>query len=102
MMYFTDLLIINITIFYSAGNANIDLKNDEKEKASLNKSISAKDFVNLISQSCKMVLEHLNALSQEALDHADLSELIGTIGAATLIRNTIWIYNQQLISTNSG
>lgn len=63
--------------------------------------MTANSFVNLISQSSAMLLEHLHTLSQEALDHADLSVLTGTIGTATLIRNTMWIYNQQLIKTKS-
>ena len=72
-----------------------------EDDISLNKPMTPEEFVNLISQSCKMLLDHLNILSQEALDHADLSVLIGAMGAATLTRNTIWVYNQQLIKTNS-
>lgn len=38
---------------------------------------------------------HLHVLTQEALDHADLTVLIGTIGAAALLKNCLWFYNQQ-------
>lgn len=56
----------------------------------------------MIAQSSMKLLDHLHILSQEALDHADLSVLTGTIGTVTLVRNTIWIYNQQLIKTKLG
>lgn len=31
-------------------------------------------------------------LSQEALDHADLTVLTATIGASALVKNCLWIY----------
>lgn len=34
-------------------------------------------------------------MTQEALDHADLTVLTGTIGAAALLRNCLWCYLQQ-------
>jgi protein KIAA0825 len=37
------------------------------------------------------VLEHIHTLSQEALDHADLSVLTATIGAAALVKNSLWV-----------
>lgn len=36
--------------------------------------------------------EHIHTLSQEALDHADLTVLTATIGAAALIKNSLWVY----------
>lgn len=39
--------------------------------------------------------EHLHTLIQESLDHADLTVLTATLGAAALIRNCLWCYNQQ-------
>lgn len=47
-------------------------------------------------------LEHLHVLTQEALDHADLSVLTGTIGAAALLKNCIWCYLQCLHETNTS
>ncbi|PSN52582.1 hypothetical protein C0J52_13082 [Blattella germanica] len=47
------------------------------------------EFVNLVSDSAGQLLEHLHTLSQEALDHADLTVLTGTLGAAALIRNCL-------------
>lgn len=52
----------------------------------------------------KIISEHLHLLIQESLDHADLTVLTATLGAAALIRNSLWCYNQQaknLISLQS-
>lgn len=46
--------------------------------------------------------EHLHVLTQEALDHADLSVLTGTIGAAALIKNCLWCYIHYLQDSDSG
>lgn len=35
-------------------------------------------------------------LTQEALDHADLTVLTGTIGAAALLKNCLWYYIQTM------
>ncbi|XP_063912179.1 uncharacterized protein LOC135129022 isoform X1 [Zophobas morio] len=53
-------------------------------------------FVNLINKSAEQLLEHLHVLTQEALDHADLTVLTGTIGAATLLKNCLWFYLQSI------
>jgi hypothetical protein len=37
------------------------------------------------------VLEHIHTLLQEALGHADLSVLTATIGAAALVKNSLWV-----------
>ena len=39
-----------------------------------------------------MFVEHIHTLSQEALDHADLTVLTATIGAAALVKNALWVY----------
>lgn len=36
--------------------------------------------------------EHIHTLSQEALDHADLTVLTAVIGASALIKNCLWVY----------
>lgn len=36
--------------------------------------------------------EHIHTLSQEALDHADLTVLTAVIGASALIKNSLWVY----------
>jgi hypothetical protein len=38
----------------------------------------------------------LHVLTQEALDHADLTVLTGTIGAAALLKNCLWFYLQSI------
>lgn len=88
--------------FVQLDTSLINFETEEEDNISLSKSITSKDFALLISQCAMKLIEHLHILSQEALDHADLSVLTGTIGAAALVRNTIWVYNQQLMKTNSG
>lgn len=43
-----------------------------------------------------LCVEHLHVLTQEALDHADLTVLTGTIGAAALLKNCLWFYLQSI------
>lgn len=43
----------------------------------------------------------MHVLTQEALDHADLSVLTGTIGAAALLKNCVWCYIRSLKEENS-
>ncbi|XP_050514797.1 uncharacterized protein KIAA0825 homolog [Diabrotica virgifera virgifera] len=49
-------------------------------------------FVSLIAKSADQLLAHLHILTQEALDHADLTVLTGTIGASALLKNCLWFY----------
>lgn len=51
-------------------------------------------FVGIVTKSADLLLEHLHVLSQESLDHADLSVLTATIGAAALVRNCLNVYLQ--------
>lgn len=60
------------------------------------KTSAPTEFVSLVTDSSGQLLEHLHTLSQEALDHADLTVLTGTLGAAALIRNCLWCYNEKL------
>nr|XP_018897061.1 PREDICTED: uncharacterized protein LOC109030520 [Bemisia tabaci] len=55
-----------------------------------------------LAESSEQLLEHLHGLTQEALDHADLTVLTGTLGAAALIRNCIWMYHQHLFQSSEG
>ncbi|XP_063226747.1 uncharacterized protein LOC134533250 isoform X2 [Bacillus rossius redtenbacheri] len=57
------------------------------------------EFVSVVTDSAGKLLQHLHALSQEALDHADLTVLTGTLGAAALVKNCLWCYNEQLKRT---
>lgn len=67
----------------------------EGTASSLNVKTSDPDkFVSLVTKCADLLLEHLHTLSQESLDHADLSVLTATIGAAALIKNSLNIYLQ--------
>lgn len=58
------------------------------------KNSDPEKFVSLVTKSADLLLEHLHTLSQESLDHADLSVLTATIGAAALVRNSLSVYLQ--------
>lgn len=66
------------------------------------KTSAPSTMVQMVTQSAAQLLEHLHTLSQEALDHADLQVLTGTLGAAALVKNCIWTYNQNLIKADIG
>ncbi|XP_030762018.1 uncharacterized protein LOC115886854 [Sitophilus oryzae] len=59
-------------------------------------------FISAVSKSADQLLEHLHVLTQEALDHADLTVLTGTIGAAALLKNCLWFYIQLLKDTKTS
>lgn len=42
------------------------------------------------------ISEHLHILAQEALDHADLPVLTATLGAAALLKNSLYCYVQHV------
>ncbi|XP_025833496.1 uncharacterized protein LOC108736195 [Agrilus planipennis] len=71
-------------------------KNDEvateEDHVEIVKTSDPQKFSSLIISSSEQILDHLHALTQEALDHADLSVLTGTIGASSLLKNCIWFY----------
>jgi len=56
-------------------------------------------FVQLVTKSADLLLEHIHRLSQESLDHADLSVLTATIGAASLVKNSLSVYMQAATTT---
>ncbi|KAF7275918.1 hypothetical protein GWI33_011144 [Rhynchophorus ferrugineus] len=66
------------------------------------KSSDPSKFISAVSKSADQLLEHLHVLTQEALDHADLTVLTGTIGAAALLKNCLWFYIQTLKETKSS
>ncbi|XP_075215325.1 uncharacterized protein LOC142321215 [Lycorma delicatula] len=81
---------------------NKDDKTSSEDHATEVQLTAPGDLVNLVSESSQQLLDHLHTLSQEALDHADLQVLTGTLGAAALMKNTCWLYNQQLAKTDLG
>ncbi|XP_071558018.1 uncharacterized protein [Temnothorax nylanderi] len=66
------------------------------------KRIQPSDFILLVVDTAEQLLEHLHMLIQESLDHADLTVLTATLGAAALIRNCLWCYNQHAKGTISS
>lgn len=60
------------------------------------KTTDPSTMVGQVRECGAQIMEHLHTLSQEALDHADLQVLTGTLGAAALLKNCLWVYNQQL------
>ncbi|EFN85448.1 uncharacterized protein LOC105182315 [Harpegnathos saltator] len=69
------------------------------------KRIQPSDFILLVVDTAEQLLEHLHMLIQESLDHADLTVLTATLGAAALVRNCLWCYNQHakgVISSQSS
>lgn len=65
----------------------------------IGKSSDPEKFVGLITKSADSLLDHLHTLSQEALDHADLTVLTATIGASALVKNALSIYIQSVTTT---
>ncbi|XP_049870073.1 uncharacterized protein LOC126369613 isoform X2 [Pectinophora gossypiella] len=53
-------------------------------------------FVQLAVKSSDALMEHLHMLVQEALDHADLPVLTATLGAAALLKNSLFCYLQHV------
>jgi Domain of unknown function (DUF4495) len=60
------------------------------------KKLPASEFVEMVAQSTEKLLEHLHTLSQESLDHADLTVLTATLGAAALTKNALFCFNETL------
>ncbi|XP_011496322.1 PREDICTED: uncharacterized protein LOC105360970 [Ceratosolen solmsi marchali] len=76
----------------SSGNQdNVENDND----SGVVKKTLPSEFILLVVETSEQLLEHLHTLIQESLDHADLTVLTATLGAAALIRNCLWCYNQQ-------
>lgn len=80
---------------FKEGNENEMMENPSAASAIVKNSDPFK-FVGLVTKSTDKLLQHLHTLSQEALDHADLTVLTATIGAASLLKNTLWVYLQNV------
>ncbi|OWR55394.1 hypothetical protein KGM_209819 [Danaus plexippus plexippus] len=69
----------------------------EEEKADgVAKTSDPDKFAQLATKSSDSLLEHLHMLAQEALDHADLPVLTAALGAAALLKNTLYCYVQHV------
>lgn len=67
-------------------------KEDEKTDSGVAKTSDPDKFVQLAIKSSDSLREHLHMLAQEALDHADLPVLTATLGAAALLKNSLYCY----------
>ncbi|CAB3239457.1 unnamed protein product [Arctia plantaginis] len=65
---------------------------DEKSDTGVAKTSDPDKFVQLAIKSSDSLREHLHMLAQEALDHADLPVLTATLGAAALLKNSLYCY----------
>lgn len=79
---------VDDTIEPISANTKIIVKASDPEK-----------FVASVSRSADKLLEHIHTLSQEALDHADLTVLTATIGAAALVKNSLWVYQRSVTTS---
>ncbi|XP_058792263.1 uncharacterized protein LOC131664857 [Phymastichus coffea] len=70
-------------------------KTESADDGAVVKKIQPNDFILLVIETSEQLIEHLHTLIQESLDHADLTVLTATLGAAALIRNCLWCYNQR-------
>uniref|UniRef100_A0A1B6D4N8 Uncharacterized protein n=1 Tax=Clastoptera arizonana TaxID=38151 RepID=A0A1B6D4N8_9HEMI len=75
---------------------NVDVSPNRGCGGVVSKTSSPQIMIQNITACATQLLDHLHTLSQESLDHADLQVLTGTLGAAALIKNCLWIYNQHL------
>ncbi|XP_053603804.1 uncharacterized protein LOC128671390 [Plodia interpunctella] len=74
----------------------------EKSDGGVAKTSDPDKFVHLAIKSSDLLLEHLHVLAQEALDHADLPVLTATLGAAALLKNSLYCYVQHVEDTSSN
>ncbi|KAJ8727706.1 hypothetical protein PYW07_001825 [Mythimna separata] len=74
----------------------VTTKEDDKGDFGVAKTSDPDKFVQLAIKSGDSLLEHLHMLAQEALDHADLPVLTATLGAAALLKNSLFCYVQHI------
>ncbi|XP_015188983.1 PREDICTED: uncharacterized protein LOC107073068 isoform X3 [Polistes dominula] len=87
-----------ITFKRSSGLSTVKCKNLTELEANdgVVKNVQPSEFILMVVDTADQLLEHLHTLIQECLDHADLTVLTATLGAASLIRNCLWCYNQHV------
>ncbi|KAI4500810.1 hypothetical protein M0802_004021 [Mischocyttarus mexicanus] len=86
-----------ITFKRPSGLSTVKCKNStelEEDDGGVVKNVQPSEFILMVVDTADQLLEHLHTLIQECLDHADLTVLTATLGAAALIRNCLWCYNQ--------
>ncbi|KAL0832981.1 hypothetical protein ABMA28_001105 [Loxostege sticticalis] len=74
----------------------VKTEDDDSDEIGVAKTSDPDKFVQLAIKSSDSLLEHLHMLAQEALDHADLPVLTATLGAAALLKNSLFCYLQHV------
>ncbi|CAG4916958.1 unnamed protein product [Colias eurytheme] len=87
------------SIAFKQGSGMFVTLEDESIEAGVAKTSDPDKFVQLAIKSSDSLLEHLHMLAQEALDHADLPVLTATLGAAALLKNSLYCYLQHIEDT---
>ncbi|CAH2070976.1 unnamed protein product, partial [Iphiclides podalirius] len=88
-------------IAFNQGSGMFVTLESEKTDGGVAKTSDPDKFVQLAIKSSDSLLEHLHVLAQEALDHADLPVLTATLGAAALLKNSLYCYVQHVEETGN-
>ncbi|CAG5041437.1 unnamed protein product [Parnassius apollo] len=88
-------------IAFNQGSGMFVTINAGKSDDGVAKTSDPDKFVQLAIKSSDSLLEHLHVLAQEALDHADLPVLTATLGAAALLKNSLYYYVQHVEETGN-
>ncbi|XP_063824615.1 uncharacterized protein KIAA0825 [Ostrinia nubilalis] len=80
----------------------VKTEEDDSGDIGVAKTSDPDKFVQLAIKSSDSLLEHLHMLAQEALDHADLPVLTATLGAAALLKNSLFCYLQHVEDMGSS
>ncbi|XP_047510369.1 uncharacterized protein LOC125053179 isoform X3 [Pieris napi] len=87
------------SVAFKQGSGMFVTLEDDNIEGGVAKTSDPDKFVQLAIKSSDSLLEHLHMLAQEALDHADLPVLTATLGAAALLKNSLYCYLQHIEDT---
>ncbi|XP_045518834.1 uncharacterized protein LOC123710735 isoform X1 [Pieris brassicae] len=87
------------SVAFKQGSGMFVTLEDDNIEGGVAKTSDPDKFVHLAVKSSDSLLEHLHMLAQEALDHADLPVLTATLGAAALLKNSLYCYLQHIEDT---
>ncbi|CAK1546237.1 unnamed protein product [Leptosia nina] len=87
------------SVAFKQGSGMFVTLEDDDIEGGVAKTSDPEKFVQLAIKSSDSLLEHLHMLAQEALDHADLPVLTATLGAAALLKNSLYCYLQHIEDT---
>ncbi|XP_072939616.1 uncharacterized protein [Epargyreus clarus] len=89
------------SIAFKQGSGMFVTIDEEETDGGVAKTSDPDKFVQQAIKSSDSLLEHLHMLAQEALDHADLPVLTATLGAAALLKNSLYCYVQHVEDTGN-